>query len=414
MYIERELEKTILKYMDSKEIIAVVGARQCGKTTLIGNILDSIEKKGKKISRISFDDSRIIDDFDKDIENFLKKYVDGFDILFIDEVQYSKNSGQKLKYIYDSRKNLKIIISGSSAPDISIHSLKYLVGRIFIFVLYPFSFYEYLLFKNKRLAKIYVDGDYGAPTLKELNNLMIEFITFGGYPNVVLSEDDEQKKLVLNNIYNTYLLKEIKEILTLSKNHEINNLVKALSLQIGNLVNYNELSTITNCNFREIKNYLSILDETYICKLIIPYSSNLRTELVKNPKIYFFDIGFRNTAINNFLAERVDLGSIFENFIFSELIKHKYEVKFWRTKSGAEVDFIIEINQVIIPIEVKTTLNNDNIGKSMHSFIDKYNPKFVIICSLNYESTITIKETKVLFIPHIKLINKLKNYLNQR
>ena len=136
-YIERELESEMKKYLNVKEIIAVVGTRQCGKTTLINKLLDEIEKKGKKIKRVSFDNVKELTIFENDIDSFIDLNVKKFDYLFIDEVHYSKEGGKKLKYIYDNY-NIKVIISGSSAPEISIQSLKHLVGRIFLFYLYHF------------------------------------------------------------------------------------------------------------------------------------------------------------------------------------------------------------------------------------------------------------------------------------
>ena len=154
LYIKRDIEDEINKYLNAREILTVVGSRQCGKTTLIDDILGNLEKKGKKISRVSFDNIKELQLFENDIDSFTGLYVKGYDFLFIDEVQYSKDSGKKLKYIYDNFK-IKIFISGSSAAELSIQSLKYLVGRIFVFTLYPFSFKEFLRAKNQKLVPIY-------------------------------------------------------------------------------------------------------------------------------------------------------------------------------------------------------------------------------------------------------------------
>lgn len=377
-YINRDLEKTIKKYLSSKEIIAVVGPRQCGKTTL----LQYITKDLKKINSISFDDSKTLRLFEEDIDSFIEKHVKNYNYLFIDEVQYSKDSGKKLKFIHDSTK-IKILISGSSAPDLSIQNLKYLVGRIFIFHLYPFSFSEFLKAKSPALENIYKKANYKTEIQKQLNKLLIEYITYGGYPRVVLSKTQEEKKLTLDNIYNTFLLKEIKEILQLSENDKLISLMKALSLQIGNLINYEELSNVTGFSFAQLKKYLKILEETYICQRLSPFFTNKRTELIKIPKIYFIDLGLRNTCINNFNTERTDKGAMLENFIFSELIKKEKQIKFWRSKGGAEVDFILEDK---IPIEVKTK-STKNIPKSLHSFIEKYKPKKGFILTLDQTKT---------------------------
>lgn len=403
IYIERDLEKEILKYINSKEILAIVGTRQCGKTTLMNNMLDTLEKKGKKINRISFDNQKILQLFENDIDSFIEQHVKKFDVLFIDEIHYSKKSGKKLKYISDNFE-IKIFISGSSAAEISIQSLKYLVGRIFTFILYPFSFREFLRAKNPQLINLFGSRRYKKEIISELNDYLKEFILYGGYPRVVLSKSKEEKKKVLENIFNTYLLKEIREILDLSEDYHLINLLKALSLQIGNIINYNEISKLTGYSYYELKKYLNILEKTYICNLIKPFFTNKRTEIVKNPKIYFFDTGFRNICIDNFSKERSDMGNLYENFIFSELIKKNEKLKFWNTKSNAEVDFVIEREGKIIPIEIKSKINEKKITKSYRSFIDKYKSKEGYFLSLEFEGKKKIKESNVNFLPLVKFI----------
>ncbi len=401
IYVERELEREISRYLRSREIIAVVGARQCGKTTMINNILGRLKKQGKKINSISFDDQKILELFENDIDSFIDLHVNGFDILFIDEVHYSEDSGKKLKYIYDNH-DIKIFISGSSAAEISIHSLKYLVGRIFTFTLYPFSFREFLSAKNPKLVNLYGTGRYKEGIIKELNNHLKEFLLYGGYPRVVLAKTKKEKKKILENIFNIYLLKEIREILDLSKDYRLMSLLKALSLQIGNIVNYNELSRLTGYPYYELKKYLNILEKTYVCNLIMPFFTNKRTELVKNPKVYFIDAGFRNICIDNFSEERSDMGSLYENFVFSELIKKHGKVKFWNTKSKAEVDFIVESGGKIIPIEIKANASEAKTTKSFNSFIKKYRPKEGYFLSLGFEGKGNISNCRIDFLPFVK------------
>jgi len=407
MYIKRDLEGEISKYFSSKEIIAVVGARQCGKTTMIDAILSDIEKKGKRISRVSFDSIKELQMFEDDTDSFVKIYVDGYDILFIDEVQYSKESGKKLKYIYDKFK-IKIIISGSSVAELSIQSLKYLVGRVFVFILYPFSFREFIRAKEPRLMGLYEQGNYKDTVLSEMNNHLKEFLLYGGYPGVVLADSLSEKQTILKNIYNTYLLKEIREILDLSNDYRLVSLVKSLSLQIGGILNYNELSSQTGFSYRELKNHLNILEKTFICRLLLPFQTNKRTELVKSPKIYFYDLGFRNISLDNFSSERADIGSMHENFIFLELVKNNFSPKYWRTKSGAEVDFVIEDGT--IPIEIKSNLSGNKLTRSFYSFIEKYEPKRGYVSSLNFEDKKKIGKCEVIFAPFLKLIGELHQF----
>lgn len=379
MYIHRFLEQELKKYLDKREMIAVVGARQCGKTTLLRHIFQGL----KNGLFLDFEDRETLEMFNEDIKSFIELYVKPYDYLFIDEFQYAEEGGKNLKYIYDNCKT-KIVISGSSVSDLSIHSIKYLVGRVFVFNLYPFSFEEYLNYKEPRLYNhIYVKGSLTGQIIDRIMPHFNEFCIFGGYPRVVLSGDREEKKTVLRNIYNTYFLKEVREVLNLAEDHKLSKLLSALALQIGNIINYNELSDITAFGYNELLNHINILEKTFICLRSHPFYTNKRTELVKSPKIFFLDNGFRNMVIKNFepIKNRPDRGCIYENFIASELAKKGLDVKYWRTKSKAEVDFVIEKSGGPIPVEVKSDLKRAKLTRSFHSFLDTYRPKRALVLS---------------------------------
>lgn len=419
-YFERELLSEINKYFKLKEIIAIVGPRQSGKTTLLKIIYQKIPYYKKKIF-LDFENLKHLEIFNKDIENFKKLFVDPYDFLFIDEFQYGEDGGKKLKYLFDNSKT-KIIISGSSSLEIK-NLGKYLVGRIFLFKLFPLNFQEFLkakdnkfyqlidvlfrkienLFKNKEIKKI-TDSIKSQSLRDKLKEYFFEYLIFGGYPRVIKAKSIEEKKLVLESIVENYLLKEIRTLLKLATENELLNLGKFLSFQIGNLISYNELSTSTNLNFQNVKKHLKILEETFIIKKIIPYFKNKRLELVKNPKVYFIDLGFRNKLINNFSAieSRTDVGSLVENFVFNSLMikKNVNQINFWRTKSQAEIDFVIEAEGELIPIEVKfSPVNKKVIGKSLFSFIKKYHPKKAIITTSDDFGIRNVEKTVVYFIP---------------
>jgi len=407
MYVNRDLERDVKRGMAAKEIVAVIGSRQSGKTTMLNKILGEIEKKGKKIDRVSFDDSRELELFKNEIDSFAELHIKNSDILFIDEVQYAEESGKKLKYLYD-KFGKKIVVSGSSATELSVRSIKYLVGRVFIYTLYPFSFAEFLRAKDMQLSKIYEEGKYGKQLLKMINRHLEEFLLYGGYPRVVLAKTTKDKEDVLKNIYNTYLLKEIREILGLASDYRFTSLIKALSLQTSNIINYNELSSISGFTYKELKNQLNILEKTFVCKLIRPFHTNKRLEIVKSPKIYFHDNGFRNTCINNFTKERSDRGALLENFVFTEITKNDLEPQYWHTKSNAEIDFIIEKNGKILPIEVKSG-NTEKATKSVYSFAEKYAPKKIYLLSPETEKEKKIGKQKIIFAPVIKASQITKN-----
>ena len=323
MYIERILEREIKKYFGKKEIIAIIGPRQSGKTTLLRKFYEEC----KNAVFLDFEDRQTLDLFREDITSFIELHVKGNDYVFIDEFQYAREGGKNLKYIYDNHK-VKIIISGSSVSELSIQSIKFLVGRIFVFTLYPFSFEEYLGYKDSKLHNIWKNGKLTRQTVNRIMPFFNEFCIYGGYPRVALAEDNAEKETVLKNIYNTYFLKEIKEILNLGEDYKLSKLINALALQIGNIINYKELSDITSFTHKELLKNLNVLEKTFVVARILPFYTNKRTELVKSPKIFFLDSGFRNIVLRNFqpVGNRTDKGALYENFVASEMLKNGIEL----------------------------------------------------------------------------------------
>ena len=392
MYIKRDIHDKIESVLDDKEIIAIIGPRQCGKSTLANQLLE----QKTKVHKITFDDVKTKTLFETDIDSFIELHVKPYDYLFIDEVQYVKKGGEKLKYIYDTQKT-KILITGSSATELSLQSTKFLVGRIFIFNLYPFSFGEFLRSKDETLYTVYIKKNFKEEMERQLHRLFEEFLLYGGYPRVVLERSIEKKQFILKNIYNTYLLKEIRDILGLSESDKLVILLKSLSLQIGSLLNYSELSRITGFSYIELKRFISVLEKTFICRLCTSFHTNKRTELVKMPKIYFIDYGFRNICIDNFSKERTDKGAIYENSVFAEKVKQGIYLQYWRKKSGAEVDFI----QDGIPLEVKS---QPKITKSFLQFLGEYKPKKSYIISQVSQKKITKEGIPIYFESFVKLL----------
>lgn len=403
VYVPRFLEPRLKQFLSRKEILAIVGPRQCGKTTLLKHIFRDLEKA----VFLDFEDRELLRLFTEDIKSFIELYVKNYDYVFIDEFQYAKNGGKNLKFIYDHHPT-KLIISGSSASNLSIQSLQYLVGRVLIFTLHPFSFEEFLSYKDPLIYSVY-DKERLKPVLVEkIFPLFQEFCLFGGYPSVVTASNSEEKEMVLRNIYNTYLLKEVKEILNIAEDYKLSNLIRALALQLSGLLNYNELSNLTGFSHRELLRYLNILEKTFIINRSRAFHTNKRTELVKTPKIFFLDNGFRNIVIKNFLPlkDRSDKGGLYENFAASELVKQELELKYWRTKSKAEVDFVIESKGEIIPLEIKSDLNEPKITKSLHSFLEKYTPKRGMVLS----EKLTSAKGIISFLPLLAISKEIRTF----
>ncbi len=394
MYYKRELEEKIEQYLETPEIIAIFGPRQVGKTTLLRELYSRVDNP----LFLTFEDIELKILFEEDIKSFIALYIDPYEHIFIDEFQYAKMGGKHLKYIYDTT-DKKIFISGSSAMELSINAIKYLAGRIFVFNLYSFSFGEFLSVKDANLYKLYKKADSSISNIlsQKIAIYMEEYLTFGGYPRVVLSKNDEEKKEVLKNLLSIYLLRDIKEIAKIADETKMYKLLKALSLQIGNVVVYNELSTLIGVNAVHLKEYLSIFEKAFLVKAITPFFTNKRLEIVKNPEIFFLDMGLRNVIIKNFsaLEDRVDKGAMLENFIFRELVER--ELKYYRTKNGAEVDFIIDDS---IPVEIKSNLTSMKISKSYYYFLENYSPKQGYVLNFNQVGVKEFNGVKVNFLPH--------------
>lgn len=343
-----------MQYLDSPEILAVVGPRQAGKTSLVSHIFQGLPGAVS----ISFEDQRILSLFERHIDDFIAAYIVGNRYLFIDEFQYARSGGKLLKYIYDTQK-IKIVISGSSAIDLTVRAVKYLVGRVMVFHLYPFDFHEYLSATDSAALKLFDSYKKQTSLSKglfpiipaETHALFVRhyshYLLFGGYPRVVLEKNTTIKKELLKNIYNTYFLREVRDILGLIDDYKLNMLLNGLALQIGNLIEYQELSTLSGYSFTTIKKYINFFEKTYICRLVRPYFTNKRTEIVKNPKVYFFDTGLRNSIVDDFRAlnQRPDAGALLENGIAMQAIKKNYPIRFWRDKKKHEVDFVLSLGE---------------------------------------------------------------------
>jgi uncharacterized protein len=345
IYINRKIDSKMQEYIKYPEILAIVGPRQAGKTTYLQNL---IKEKGG--SFISFEDRETLGIFNNDLKTFYEKYLKNTDLLCIDEFQYSKVGGKNLKYLFDTYKNKKIIISGSSAIDLTIHAIKFLVGRVIVVNFWPFSLEE--------LKEVF-------PKYSELE-LYNYYATFGGYPRVAISENNEERKVVLKNIYNTYFLREIKDVLGLVDEYKIQKLLTRLAVSVGSNLNYSKLGESSEIKERDLRKYLEFMNKTFVSYLVRPFYTNKILEIVKQPKAYFYDIGF----LSHILNYEVDEGKKLEQVIVMELIKNDCEIKYWRDKNQNEMDFVVfKDNNIIKAIESKI---GRYTTRSVKVFQDKY------------------------------------------
>jgi predicted AAA+ superfamily ATPase len=381
MYIQRTLEKKILRFLRAPEIIAVVGARQSGKTTL----LEHVASRLARTNFLTFEDGQVRELFARDIKAFIALHVAPYRHVFLDEFHYARDGGKSLKLIHDTVKGRKIFISGSSVPELSVRAVKHLAGRILVFTLYPLAFEEFLGHADPGLSRWLIKAGRGGKKLdpvivERLNDVVDEMAVFGGFPRVALSATREEKREILRNLLNIYLLRDVRDVLRLADDYKMLALLKALALQAGGFVAYQDLSIVTGLDHVTLRKYLNILEKTFVVRLVRPFFSNRRTEIVKNPKVYFLDAGLRNAVLSDFRrpADRPDGGALLEGFVFSQVVKQDREIATWRSKSGAEVDFVVDGG---LPVEVKSRLGGPAVEKSLRSFIERYGPKRAFVLS---------------------------------
>lgn len=403
--IIRKYFNLIEKELKNKQITALIGLRQVGKTTILEYAYDKVKNDA---IFIRFDDIQILKYFEEDIEFFIEQYVKPNKYIFIDEIQYSKTSGQKLKYIYDSFKDKKIFISGSSLPELAIHSLSYLVGRVNIIQIFPVDFREFLAFKDKKLSNI-LDKNRTVNQLNLINKYFEEYLQFGGYPNIIMQNSIEDKKTELNNIVNTYLLKEIREILNFENVFDFEKTLKRVALSDGGIFNKSNVSAELEINRITFSKIIDILHKTAILYQLQPLLDNKIKEIIKTPKLYLSDLGFKNTLIKNFnsIELRQDKGQIFESFILMSILNYNLTPRFWNYKNEFEIDFVLEGNDNIYGFEIKSSLKDDNITTSIKKFIELYNPKQIYVFNQKIDSTRVFNNTKIIFTSYLNIFSIL-------
>ncbi len=344
----------------SLPIVALLGARQVGKTTIMKNI--PLEGKTVFLNgqdpdvQVLFTHLHIIVDY---LKIHLNRELSGY--VLIDEFQFIPQISTMLKLLTDQHESLKIFCSGSSSLNIFSTLEESLAGRIRIIDVFPLNFAEFIQFYDDQLFQIY--QEYPVDTQDEIISPEIklkfkEYLIYGGFPRVALTNSTGEKIDLLNDIYQTYLLRDVRHYIRNVDVIGFNKLLKLLAAQISNLVNINELSRLSGLSYKRCEEYLFLLEQMYIIKLLPPFYTNVRKTITKMKKVYFIDTGLRNLIYNNFNAMdfRVDNGMIFENYVFLELKKKLPgygSISFFRTPEGTEVDFIMDILSNRLAFEVK-------------------------------------------------------------
>ncbi|MBI4994021.1 ATP-binding protein [Candidatus Peregrinibacteria bacterium] len=361
----RSIEKELIKNLENNKILALLGSRQVGKTSLLYLLIQHLLKtvKSTDIYYFNLDDLgvRRMLESPNDFLNYIgtengKKYI------FLDEAQRLQNPGLFLKTIFDLKLDIKLIVSGSSQLELRSKLKEFLVGRMRIFEIQRLNFLEALTLH---------------PNVPP-QTLMEHMMLYGGYPEVLGQKNDEEKKLLLNDIHQMYIEKDISDFAKVENVDAFNKLLILLAAQIGGLLNVHGLSKTLKIPIALVGRYLDILEGTFIVKRLMPFFKNYKKEISKTPKIYFLDLGLRNLLLNQWqsLELRTDTGALFENFIFLEMYSRDFykerDFHFWRTTNQTEIDLIIEGKGSLHAIETKW--QKSSMPKSFSTF-KTYYPK---------------------------------------
>lgn len=419
----RNLLSRVQAWIDDPDIIVVIGSRQVGKTTLLFQLIEQLiasKVDQRDVFYFNLDDPILLESLKSPVEflEFIELNRKSRAYVFIDEVQRLENPGLFLKYIYDLKRDLKLIVTGSSSLEIRAKITESLTGRKKLFQLFPFDFSEFVTAKWKAASEICKKlevskkGDFmemlaafKAIYHSTIDNLLAEYLVYGGYPRVVLEPNPERKIIHIREIFTSYIQKDVKDFFRIENTTGYNNLIKVLSQQIGNLVNISELSNTLGLHKATIEKYINILEGTFMFQRLAPFYKNVRREISKMPKIFAMDLGMRNFAAGNFneITHRGDRGEMAENFVFTELkriIEMPGKIHFWRTQAKAEVDLIVELPDKIIPAEVKfSAMRSPKVSRSYKSFITTYHPHNGLVFTKEYIGQSQENKTRVIFMP---------------
>ena len=339
--IIRAIEDQIMQNLFKGKAIIIYGPRQVGKTTLVQKIIQQLT-----IAALWFngDEADIRNDLAETNSTKLKVLFGNYKLVVIDEAQKINNIGNTIKIITDSIKEVQVIVTGSSSFELANQINEPLTGRKYEYHLYPFSTGELIQQHGHFLQE---------------KRLLHHRMQYGFYPEVINNPGKEIE--ILKLISNSYLYKDILSYQQIRKPQLVEKLVQALALQAGNEVSYNELAKLCGTDNVTIEKYVSYLEQAFVIFRLPAFSRNLRNELKKARKIYFWDTGIRNAVINNFNAPhlRSDIGALWENFVVAERLKynayrsHYSNNYFWRTTSGAEIDYLEDYNGKLHGYEIK-------------------------------------------------------------
>lgn len=359
--IQRTLQRVLEQYIGKGKAILLIGARQVGKSTLFRMLTETVAED--MLLWLNCDLQNVRDTLANPTLTTLQLLFANRKVVVVDEAQRITNVGMTLKLIVDNFPHIQLLVTGSSALDLHNRLNEPLTGRKIEYRLYPLSTGEL----------------YAAKGLIGVNELFEKRLIYGSYPDVLLGELPSEK--ILMELTESYLYKDILEMEGIRKSSVLQKLLVALALQVGSEVSYNELSKVVGIDNKTVEKYIDVLEKCYIVFRLNSFSRNIRTELTKSKKIYFYDLGVRNAVLHAFapLALRQDSGALWENFFIAERLKYNHyadrlvNAYFWRTSDKQEIDYIEEVNGELHLFEMKWNVKKQK-AKLPNLFVETYRP----------------------------------------
>lgn len=396
--------------MAAKAITVIIGPRQVGKTTLARQLQSSLKEQGRATLFFNLDieeDQRYFVSQEVLLQKIRLEAGTEHVTVFIDELQRKQNAGLFLKGLYDQDLPVKFVVTGSGSLELRANVSESLAGRKRVFEIRPVSFLEFF---HYRTESRYLQKERAYFELEGTSagfGLLQEYLSFGGYPSVILAETIAEKKQVIAELFTSYVEKDIRGLLNIQRSDSFALMFRLLADRSGKTINFSGLANEVNLSVATLAKYLHYAEETYMIKRLNPFFNNIGKELTKSPQYYFNDVGLRNYSAAQFdllHAHHPAYGFVFQHFVFQQLERRCQQegwmLHFWRTREHAEVDFVIHRIRDVIPIEVKfKSLSSPLLTASIHSFVQKYKPARVIVVNLTLSHTVSVEHTQVVFMP---------------
>lgn len=410
--IKRAVLPLLVSHLKEKEITLLTGPRQVGKTFLMQLLRETLQKRGEPCLYLNLDieaDRPFFTSQKSLLQRVRLEVGEKRGFVFIDEIQRKIDAGLFLKGLYDMNTPYKFIVSGSGSLELKEKIHESLAGRKRIFAIDPVNIFEFVNYKTGYKYEDRLDDFFVAQNDASLQFLE-EYLVFGGYPRVILAETSEKKSEEMKEIYESYVEKDIRGLLTVEKPDAFTNLLKVIASQIGSLVNITELSSTIGISAHTIQAYLWYLEKTFVLLRVTPFYRNVRKEITKAPVYYFYDQGLRNFLLGLFglpTIPQVLRGHLFENVVFNLLraaMPVGTSIHFWRTRDNAEVDFILQTGLIPIPVEAKyKKLDRPEISRSFRSFLAGYKPSAAYFIHLGQKMEERRGPSVITFLPFYAL-----------